>query len=121
MRYIHRSADEICAYIRSADLRVMKCSYDGSSVPAIATPNTVEEMLKQSDTLWGLTLPYYISAAKLVEAKAMPLSDAVLRVEANPACHQFLVVAYQDGGVISISGPMLPFQEQAEPADWWQP
>jgi hypothetical protein len=121
MRYIHRRADEICAYIRSADLRVTKCSYDGSSAPAVATPNTVEGMLKQSETLWGLALPFYICATKSIEAKTLPLSDAVSRVEAYPACDEFLLIAYQDGGVISISGTKLAFQEQAEPADWWQP
>jgi hypothetical protein len=34
---------------------------------------------------------------------------------------RFLVVAYQDGGIISVSGTMLPFQMSAERAEWWGP
>jgi hypothetical protein len=57
--------------------------------------------------------------SKSIEAEALPLKDAVLKIEASPANNHFLVVGYEDGGVISVSGTTLPFQINARPADWW--
>jgi hypothetical protein len=49
------------------------------------------------------------------------ISEAVAKREALASAEDFLVVAYQDGGLISISGTLLPFQEIAQPAEWWRP
>jgi hypothetical protein len=42
-------------------------------------------------------------------------------VEAVFVHGKFLLAAYQDGGLISVSGLQLSFQKRAEPADWWAP
>jgi hypothetical protein len=34
---------------------------------------------------------------------------------------RFLLVAYQDDGIISVSGTTLPFQTSAKQAEWWRP
>lgn len=120
MRYLHRQVGAICQYLESIGISVMRCSYDGSSPPSVAAPGAIEDMLKQSHTLWGLRLPYFLSVAKSIETETLPLQEAVLRVEASRS-DKFLIVAYQDDGIISISGTTLPFQEQAERAEWWRP
>ncbi len=60
MRYIHQSAAEIRGYIESHSLNVMKCNNDGSSSAVPTTSDAIEEMLEQSQSLWGLSLPYFI-------------------------------------------------------------
>ena len=121
MRYIHQQADDIIAYIKVAGLELAKCSNNGASAPELAELRSVEDMFARSRTLWGLALPYYISADSRSNGKALPLQEAVTQVEAGTARDKFLLVAYQDGGLISVSAVSLPFQEKASRADWWGP
>jgi hypothetical protein len=121
MRYIHQQADNISAYIQTAGLQLTKCSNNGASPPEIVELSSVDDMLARSRTLWGLALPYYLSARSSSDAEAPPLNEAVLQLEAGSARNEFLLVAYQDGGLISVSATNLPFQEKALSADWWGP
>ena len=81
----------------------------------------IEDMLRKTDTLWGLSLPYYLRISTSAETQAAPLDDAVARIESARPSDEFVIVAYQDGGIISVSGRQLPFQEHAKRADWWRP
>jgi hypothetical protein len=69
----------------------------------------------------GLSLPYYLRISEAPETEAISLERAVTKVEAGSIENRFLIVGYQDGGIISISGRMFPFQEHAKRADWWRP
>lgn len=121
MRYIHRQADEICRYVESAGLQVMQCSVDGVLPPNIATSNLISDMLVKSATLWGLRLPCYARISKSANAPQLSLPEATAAIENDVMVDQFLIVAYQDGGLISVSGTKLPFQKEADTADWWRP
>ena len=121
MRFIHQESDEITRYVKSVSMHILRCDNKGSSAPMEEAPDAIDEMLRKTDTLWGLALPYYLIASKVAEIEPMPLDRAVARVEASGLHNEFLIVAYQDGGVISISGDVLPFQEHAKKADWWRP
>lgn len=121
MRFIHQQADEISRYVESNRMHVTRCNYDGSSPPIRETPGAIEDMLRKSDALWGLALPYHLSVSTSVEIETLPLDKAVVKIEASGIRSQFLIVAYQDGGIISISANALPFQEHAKRADWWRP
>jgi hypothetical protein len=122
MRYIHHTADNIREYIENNNLGVVKRSCDGKPPLEIVAPSVIGDMLEQSHTLWGLALPYFVSVSKKMEAELVTLAEAVMSVEAAAApAVRFLVVAYQDGGIISVSGTMLPFQMSAERAEWWGP
>ncbi|MBS0219678.1 MAG: hypothetical protein JSR91_02955 [Proteobacteria bacterium] len=121
MRYLHYEVDEICNYTHSRCLAVSKCDFENKVTPVAVSIDAIEEMLKRSETLWGLALPYYLSIAKSVEANSLTLKEAVEQVEASPSADRFLLVAYQDAGVISVSGVALPFQIAARDAKWWAP
>ncbi|SRR5258708_26753670 len=71
MRYIHQSAAEIRGYIESHSLNVMKCNNDGSSSAVPTTSDAIEEMLEQSQSLWGLS-NYGDSALNLREECRSP-------------------------------------------------
>jgi hypothetical protein len=63
-----------------------------------------------------------MSVSERMETEVVTLAETVTSVEAAAASAvRFLVVAYQDDGIISISGTMLPFQMSAERAEWWGP
>jgi hypothetical protein len=122
MRYIHHAADDIREYIENNGLCVVKRRRDGRPPLEVATPSTIGDMLEQSHTLWGLALPNFVSVSKRAETELVTLADAVMSVEAAAASAvRFLVIAYQDDGIISVSGTVLPFQMSAERAEWWGP
>jgi hypothetical protein len=122
MRYIHHAADDIREYIERKGLCVVKRSCDGKPPLEVVTPGEIGDMLEQSHTLWGLVLPCFMSVSERMETEVVTLAEAVTSVEAAAASAvRFLVVAYQDDGIISVSGTMLPFQMSAERAEWWGP
>jgi hypothetical protein len=121
MRYLHYEADQICEYVHSRGLVVTKCDFENKSPPIAAGAGAIEEMLKRSETLWGSALPHYFHVCKFVEAEAPSLKGAVVKIEASTDTDGFLIVGYQDGGLISVSGATLPFQIDARKAEWWAP
>jgi hypothetical protein len=121
MRYLHYEAGGIREYRGSLGLTVTRCDFEGRlpSIPADA--GAVSEMLERSETLWGTALPYYLYISMAFEARPPMLKQAVVEIEASGGSEKFLIVAYQDGGLISVSGAVLPFQMKARTADWWAP
>jgi hypothetical protein len=120
MRYLHQDVDEICKYILANGLNVYGCGNDGTSLPTVASTGSIAEMLKVSASLWGLQLNYYVRVAKS-PAKNITLSEAVEEVEQESNLTDFLIIAYQDGGLVSVSGVQLPFQNMKHSAQWWKP
>jgi hypothetical protein len=121
MRFLHSEAASIRAYVEAHELTVTKCDFERKSSSFLVDTNSIEELLSQSDTLWGSALPYYLYVSKLFEASAPSLKEAATVVEASAETDKFLLIAYQDGGVISVSGLALPFQASAKRAEWWAP
>jgi hypothetical protein len=121
MRYLHDEGFRICEYASSLGLAVTRCDVENKSSPTAVEANAIGEMLKSSEILWGAALPYYLCISETFEAKAPSLKEAVLQVEASTDRKKFLIIAYQDGGLISVSGAMLPFQIDARTAEWWAP
>jgi hypothetical protein len=102
-------------------LKVAKCDFEDGKPAVTVSVAAIDEMLSLTDTLWGTALPYYYEVANSPDAVSMPLEQAVASVEGAPWTERFLVVAYQDGGLITVSGVILPFQAGARKAEWWGP
>jgi hypothetical protein len=121
MRCLHAEAAGIREYVSLLGLAVTRCDFERKYPPTLADADACGEMLERSETLWGTALPYYLYISRSFEAEAPALKQAVEAVEASGARDGFLIVAYQDGGLISVSAVELPFQANARPADWWAP
>ena len=121
MRFIHSQVGAIRRFIDSGGFHVFMCRNDSTEEPIKADSTLLDQMLRESRTLWGLALPHYAKVSRSIDFKPISLHDDVSAIEASSATDVFLIVAYQDGGVISVSGSLLAFQEDAEPADWWSP
>jgi hypothetical protein len=122
MRYFHRrkeEAEEISNYVRSHGLVVAKCHYAQEAAPVPVDADSIDELYKRSETLWGGSFIYYLVVSTKVEGYDLSLKDAVIDVEACSSPDKFLVVTHQDGGLVSVSSASLPFQ--AEAAEWWKP
>ena len=119
MRYLHQTPEKICDYVRVRDLVVSKC-HSTEALPAVVLDvSAIKDMDKRTETLWGTSLPYYLFVSPLIEDKRLLLRDAVADAESWPSKERFVLVAYQDGGLISVTGMVLPFQEEAQLAEWW--
>jgi hypothetical protein len=122
VRYLHYEADHICNYVRSRHLAITKCDFQKKLPPGEVSVAAIEEMVGRSETLWGSALPYYLYVSSSFEREAPSLDEAVSQMEGSSADPvNFLVVAYQDGGVITVSRSKLPFQTSAREAEWWRP
>jgi hypothetical protein len=119
MRYLHAEAAGIREYLDLHGLALTRCAVEAKFRSTPAATDACNEMLKRSETLWGAALPYYLYVSRSFEADAPALKRAVEEVEASGARERFLIVAYQDGGLISVSAVPLHFQANARRADWW--
>jgi hypothetical protein len=121
MRYFHNDAARICAYISASGLSVARCDFEAKTPSIVVGAYAVPSMLQRSETLWGAALPYYLRISRSAEADARSLKKAVELIEGSAEEENFLAVAHHDGGLISVSGVLLPFQVDVEKADWWRP
>ena len=121
MRYLHYEAEKIAGYIEERQLHVFKCDYDGKAGPVEVSADIIEEMWKASETLWGTCLSYFAIASQSSQIEKTSLVQAVSEIEGAKSSDKFAVVAYQDGGLITVSGFSLPFQVCARLAAWWVP
>jgi hypothetical protein len=119
MRYLHQQAEPIGMYVRTRGLVVRKYDNVNPSSSATHDMSLIEETLTTSETLWGDALPYYLRISKAEDGWPLTLRRAVSEIEASSSADDFILVAYQDGGLISVSGVMLPFQVGARSAEWW--
>ena len=82
----------------------------------------IDDLLRESQELWGTSAPSYLAVRK---SHAPPeygtLADAVASVETTGGTDDYLLIAFQDGGVISVSETRFAFQDDAKPATWWYP
>ncbi len=108
-------------YASASGLLVIQCDFEAKTPPIPVDAGAIEAMLKRSDTLWGAALPYYLRVSRSAEANARSLKEAVEQVEASAEGETFLAVAHHDGGLISVSGVLLPFQVDAKDGAWWRP
>jgi hypothetical protein len=73
VRFIHHQSAEISAYVELSGLHVMRCNRDGSSFATEEPMGAIEDMLWKTDTLWGLSLPYYLRISTSAETQAAPM------------------------------------------------
>ncbi|NGP17027.1 hypothetical protein [Devosia aurantiaca] len=120
MRYLHRAVTGIIEHIEASRLQVWKVTVDSVQHVTSAT-GEAEDMMTQSELLYGDVLEHYLVVADTAPQLAQQIECAVRDVESGASLASFLLVAYQDGGLISVSAGELPFQSVAEAADWWRP
>jgi hypothetical protein len=118
MRYLHLDAAPMCAYLSASRLMVARCDFEAKTPSIAVDASAIEAMLKRSEALWGAALPYYPQISRSAEADASSLKA---QIEGSSERQTFLAVAYQDGGLISVSGVLLPFQVDVGEADWLAP
>lgn len=119
MKFIHHSVASICSFVADNNLTITRVHADGQNTGEISSTPDLLEMLEKSNKLWGTILDYFFIVTDYKFEYKIDLTNAVISVESG-AINGFVLVAYQDGGVISVSGKAYPFQKDAESASWWR-
>jgi hypothetical protein len=112
---------DIVRHVASAGLAVSKCDRHGVTRSAQVSEVAISEMLEESRELWGALLPYYLWVSSSHRARAVTLAVSIAEIQAAALADAFLLVGYEDEGVVSVSNSKLSFQAGVQPADWWQP
>jgi hypothetical protein len=67
-------------------------------------------------------LRYYFHVnSSAPEGRPMSLVDAVAYVESNGAPDEALLAGHLEGGLVSVSRALQPFQDGLKPIAWWGP
>lgn len=120
MRFLHHNTAELSRHIVASSWHVWRVNDD--TVEQIDTATSeVETMLRQSELLWGSSLSHYLLVTGERPPRIQQLKFAVAEVESGASEVHFLLIAYQDGGIISVSKKAYPFQSTAQAAEWWRP
>ncbi|MGU9980321.1 hypothetical protein ACJ4V0_09785 [Phreatobacter sp. HK31-P] len=117
--YYHRDFSAICSALGAQNLKVWRQSVSGVDAPEPASIDDIANMMQQSEVLWGTALPWYLVASK-TDQLSCSLEGAVSQIGEGDLT-TVLFVAYQDGGLISVSAVAQPFHQNAVPASWWRP
>jgi hypothetical protein len=118
--YLHLNVDAIIDHVQEQALSVSKCDRPGYLATIVAGDSAIREMFLETHRLWGTNLPYYLAVSKDPRPSGQPLANAVDQILAGAPSEEFLVIAYQDGGLLTVSRKRLPFQDAAASADWWR-
>jgi hypothetical protein len=120
MLFLHRDIELIEDYIASHRLRMAISDLLGTSSKP-ATMEEVRQYFRETYEYQGEPAKAYILVAQHDNSDvALPLRQAAKEVEMQGGQEVFLLVGYEDGGVISISAALLPFQAHAPSAEWWR-
>jgi len=84
------------------------------------SPEDLDAYFSQSNLLWGLMPKTFVYVGIREPQGNLTLHKAIQDAEYAGNDASFLLVGYQDGGLISVSNRKLAFQAEAQPADWWQ-
>jgi hypothetical protein len=142
MRFLHKDIAPVRQFLAAEPCDIRRLEWDLNPVeagsfaflpwtvkrrparaPAPSTGQEVEDCFNRSHRPEeaGTMLASYFHVNAPPTDHAVSLPGAVEHVEAFGGPTEFLIVGYPDGGVISVSRRMLPFQDGTQQADWWGP
>lgn len=120
MRFLHKQIGPILDYIRDRKLTSYLMEVRGKQAPRTVDLDFIRAYADDTAKYLGAAPIDYI----LVMAKdaAMPTVGVMIAdIEGRLENSSFVLIGYNDGGVISVSNHRLPCQVDAQPAEWWKP
>ncbi len=142
MRFLHKDFSPLRAYLASEPCEIRRLEWDlnpategyfflpwtikrrPAHAPQPSSAADVEACFHYADIPEnaGTAMEHYFHVNAPPSDHAVSLSGAVEHVEAFGSPIEFILAGYPDGGIISVSRRMLPFQDGAEQIDgWWGP
>jgi hypothetical protein len=121
MRYLHKSVEPIAAFLEGGGLKLFLLDFKGEEPPKPVDANALKPYLEESNLLWGINHNSYLVATHGgAQPDRMMVHEAVKQAETESSIILALV-AYVDGGIISVSNQQFYFQREAQSGEWWKP
>lgn len=120
MRYLHRSVEPIAEFLESRGLRLFLLDFKGEEPSKPADTTALKGYLEASNLLWGVDPNTYLVATHGVQPGPTTVHEAVEQAETG-GLFLLALVAYRDGGIISVSNQQFDFQLEIQPCEWWEP
>jgi hypothetical protein len=113
--------EQIAQYITNNDLRLFVLDVLGKETPQLASLEALNTAYQESMRLWGAHPDHYFLITKHRQIGPMMLHEAVEHAKSGSNGTLVVLLAYNDGGMISASKEKLSFQGDAR--DWtdWRP
>lgn len=118
MRFLHRDIAPVEAHIRECGLRLWLVDIFGK-VSISKNADFLAEYFEGTKGTAGYDLEYYIVAGPKPSPDVYTVTGAVMWAEKRGGADIFILAGYENGGVISVSQQILPFQQGANDASWW--
>jgi hypothetical protein len=140
MRFLHKDLAPLKAHLLAAPNEIKRLEWDLNPIirgpmaifsfnpkrrpadrPRPGTVDEIETTFRRAANpeLAGTVLLEYFHVNAPPSERAVSMAAAIEHVEAYGGPTEFLIVGYPDGGVISVSRYVLPFQEGSHEATWW--
>jgi hypothetical protein len=139
MRFNHKDVGPVLRYLAVEDSRIMVLDWEREPVvggfamlPATlkrraaypAKPATIADVefyggRGNSPAHAIRVLKHYFHINPTTVGRPLAVQEAVQFVEGEGAPNEFLLAGHPDGGLISVSAELLPFQEGLKPITWW--
>jgi hypothetical protein len=113
--------ERIVQYITSNDLTLFVLDVFGREAPQPASPESLNTAFQESMRLWGDYPSQYFLIARHQETGPMMLHEAVEHAKSGSDGVLAVLLAYNDGGMISASKEKLSFQEDVRDWPCWRP
>ncbi|MBJ6126251.1 hypothetical protein [Microvirga splendida] len=120
MRYLHQSVEPIAEFLESRGLRLFLLDFKGEEPSKPVDATALKPYLEESNLLWGDNPNTYLVAAHGAQPPTMMVHEAVEQAETESPIILALV-AYADGGIISVSNQQFDFQRETQSGEWWKP
>jgi hypothetical protein len=121
MRYYHKDVAQIAQFIEDNNLNLFHPDSEGKEVPRPVNLISLEDYLRNTQQLWGSFPETYFIVTHESRCSPISVDEAMKQAEAQASSIAFVLVGYNDGGVVSISNRKLPFQDQTHALANWEP
>lgn len=138
MRFVHKDIAQILAWLDATGATIHLLEWEREPVaggfaflPSTqkrraahpAKPATIADVARFAERggheQIKLVMTHYLHVALSATGRPLSLEEAVVHVENEGVPGECLLVGHLEGGLISVSRELLPFQQGATPADWW--
>jgi hypothetical protein len=120
MRYLHQRVEPIAEFLKSRGLKLFLLDFKGEEPSKPIDATALKSYLEESNLLWGVNPNSYLVAAHGAKPDPMMVHEAVEQAETESPI-VLALVAYVDGGIISVSNQQFDFQRETQSGEWWEP
>ncbi|WP_157961320.1 hypothetical protein [Microvirga flavescens] len=117
MRYFHTNIDKIMLFLAKNKSLLYLCDVSDNKICVSIDIHFLEKYYMNTHHYYGDRPEKYVYVTSDQNFEESSFSERIEEIEKDKFDPRFLLIGYNDGGIISVSGSKLEFQEIEAP--WW--